>query len=106
MLPPRADNMLAHFPLGSLAVMTRESVENGAMLAQCTEPLVRVAEDELAGRVNIDALAHQDPLQIVAAGDLVNRVVKQLVEGDKILGGAGGRGLDHLLDDGSQPLNP
>jgi hypothetical protein len=54
----RADHTVAHFPLCTVTVMTGESLENGAMLAQRAYPLRRVAENELACGVNINLIHH------------------------------------------------
>jgi hypothetical protein len=55
-LARRADDVVAHFRSAAFAVAAGQGVENGAMLGQGPNPLRRVAEDELAGGVHLDAL--------------------------------------------------
>jgi hypothetical protein len=52
--------MVAHLPLGRLAVAAGQRVENGTMFRERPDPLRQVAEDELAGGVNIDPLTDQE----------------------------------------------
>src|SRR5215475_769721 len=66
MLPRRAHDVIAHVPFGGICITARKRLEDGAMLAQRTNPLRRIAENELTCRVIVDALSDQDTLQIAA----------------------------------------
>ena len=102
MLPPRANDMVAHRAFSRVGVATGKGFEDGVMLDERAAALLDVGEQEVARRVIVDALPHQDALQITAAGRGMDSIVERLVQHDELRSFAGLGRETHLGDDIAQ----